>query len=111
MATPNVNITAGESVIIDSNPEDASNNPEVPQGNVLWSFADPGSALLGTLTPQGANNTQCKFSTVAAGPLGVATINITGPQTANPTTAQVTVTVEAGVLDHFSPTFETPTTP
>ena len=108
MPVPNTTITAGQSVVIDSNPLDSDNNPTIPTGPVTWSFADPGSATLGTLTPQGTQTEDCNFSSTAGGPLGVATINITGPG-AGPKTSQVTVTVVAGELDHFAPTFETPT--
>lgn len=111
MPVPNTIITAGQSVVIDSNPKDATSSPTLPTLPIAWTFADPGSATLGTLTPQGVLSENCKFSSPSGGPLGLATINITGPQLANPTTAQVTVNVIAGQLDHFAPTFEDPTTP
>ena len=106
MAIPNKNITAGESVVVDSNPSDPNNNPTIPTGDIMWA---QDSNAFGTGAPQGTLDEQYKFSSPAGGPLGVTTITMAGP--GNTTNSQVTVTVVSGNLDHFAPTFEAPTTP
>ena len=109
MAIPNFDVPQGETRILHSGPEDASNDPVTPAGPIVWTFADPGSAQLGTLTPQGPLHVDCAFASPAAGPLGIATITATGPQVANPTVGQCTCTVIAGALDHFAFTADLPT--
>jgi len=101
----NINIKSNQKVLVTANPKDASNYATTDYFNgPNWSTPD--SALV-NLSASGFSQT-CEVS--AKGIPGVATITIQAQ--VNPggviKTTSFTVTVEAGPLDHFDPSFGTP---
>lgn len=101
----NVNIQANQKVLVTANPKDSGNNATTDFFNgPEWSTTD--SALV-TLSAAGFSPT-CEVA--AKGIPGVATIKIKAQVNPGGVVKETTftVTILAGPLDHFDPTFGTP---
>lgn len=99
----NKNIQSNQKVLVSANPQDVENYATTDFFNgPEWTTVD--SALV-TLSASGSSPT-CEVS--AKGIPGVATINIKGQTSAGIVTTSCTVTILAGPLDHFAPSFGTP---
>lgn len=101
----NINIKSNQKVLVTANPKDAANNATVDFFNgPEWSTVD--SALI-TLSNSGFSPT-CEIS--AKGITGVATVKIKAQVNPGGVVKETyfTVTIEAGPLDHFDPSFGTP---
>lgn len=101
----NVNIKSNQKVMVTANPKDVANFATTDYFNgPEWSTSD--SSLV-TLSATGFSQT-CEVA--AKGIPGVATVTIKAQ--VNPGAAikltTFTVTIEAGPLDHFEPSFGTP---
>jgi hypothetical protein len=101
----NINIKSNQKVLVTANPKDASNFATTDFFNgPEWQTSD--SNLI-NLSTTGFSPT-CEVS--AKGIPGVATVTIKGQTQAGLVTTSFTVTILAGPLDHFEPTFGTPVT-
>lgn len=103
----NINIKSNQKVLVTANPKDAANFATSDFYNgPEWQTSD--SNLI-TLSATGFSPT-CEVS--AKGIPGTATVTIKAQQNGTNLVKQTsfTVTIEPGPLDHFEPSFGTPTT-
>lgn len=115
MAPLSVDLKPGQSVVLHSNPKDAAGNPAVPFNGPTYTTDHP---ELISLTPS-TDKLSCTIASLLAqgAPGGGAALVTIHGQAVNfgpDVTATVTVNVltggvAAGVLDHYAPTFDTPT--
>lgn len=97
MPTPQP-MNIGESMVISSNPENATDGPVTPNSSVSWSTDNP----CVTLTPQGALTEECEVLAVSE---GTANITMSAINAASATiTAPYQAIVSPGLFTQFNPT-------
>jgi len=97
-----VTMNIGQSCVISSNPENATDGPVTPNSSVTWTSDNP----CVTLTPQGALTEECSVLAVSE---GTANVTMSAINAASATiSAPYQVIVNPGLFTPFSPTNTTP---